>query len=93
MKDFNRLYSGSWDSKETVAAYERAFKARLEYEKNCMAKYDYPKWTGRPSKTPIKGERIHDFAIRYNTTVKEMKCSSLLDAVERQLIKEGFKID
>lgn len=51
--------------------YEVAFNAMLAYEKNCIAKYDY--LDNRPSKIPIKGERIGDFAYSYGTTVKEMR--------------------
>lgn len=50
---------------------ERAFQALLAYEKNCIAKYDYP--DNRPSKPPIKGERMSDYAERYGTTIEEMK--------------------
>ena len=29
-------------SRESIDKYERAFNAQLAYEKNCIAKYDYP---------------------------------------------------
>lgn len=58
-------------SQESIDKYERAFNARLAYEKNCIAKYDYP--DNRPSKPPIKGERMEDFACRFGTTIQEMK--------------------
>lgn len=60
-------------SQESIDKYERAFKARLAYEKNCIAKYDYPDWMHKPSKPPIKGERMEDFACRFGTTIQEMK--------------------
>ena len=50
---------------------ERAFQSLLAYEKNCIAKYDSP--DNRPSKPPIKGERMSDYAERYGTTIEEMK--------------------
>ena len=60
-------------SQESIDKYERAFNARLAYEKNCISKYDYPDWMGKPSKPPIKGERMEDFACRFGTTIQEMK--------------------
>jgi len=60
-------------SQESIDKYERAFNARLAYEKNCIAKYDYPDWMKKPSKPPIKGERMEDFACRFGTTIQEMK--------------------
>jgi len=56
---------------------ENAFNARLAYELNCEAKYDYP---SRPSRCPIKGERMIDYAERFETTLEEMK--RVLPAVE-----------
>lgn len=47
------------------------FLAALVYERNCIKKYDYT--DERPSKTPIKGERMDDFAKIYQVSVKEMK--------------------
>lgn len=70
-------------SKESIEKYERAFEARLAYEKNCIAKYDYPDWMIKPSRPPKKGERMSDFAMKYGTTIKEMK--DVLPAVERAL--------
>lgn len=67
--------------------YESAFNARLAYEKNCIAKYDYPDWMRKPSKPPIKGERMIDFAMKYNTTIEEMK--ACLPQVERALANES----
>ncbi len=49
---------------------DKAISALLAYELNCQAKYDAP---GRPSKMPVKGERMEDFATRYGTTVGRMK--------------------
>lgn len=68
-------------SQESIDKYERAFNARLAYEKNCIAKYDYQ--DNIPSKPPIKGERMEDFACRFGTTIQEMK--ECLPAVERAL--------
>lgn len=86
----NRLERGAFEeqylakpSKESIEKYERAFEARLAYEKNCIAKYDYPDFMNKPSRPPKKGERIGDYAMRYGTTVKEMK--DCLPAVERAL--------
>ena len=70
-------------SQESIDKYERAFNARLAYEKNCIAKYDYPDWMIKPSKPPIKGERMEDFADRFGTTIQEMK--ECTPAVERAL--------
>jgi hypothetical protein len=58
-------------SQESIDKYERAYQARLAYEKNCIAKYDYP--DHRPSKPPIIGERMEDFACKFGTTIQEMK--------------------
>ena len=54
-----------WDKQQ------RAFKALLEYELNCIAKYDY--LDDRPSKPPKKGETMFDYANKYGTTIEEMK--------------------
>lgn len=80
--EFERQYLAT-PSKESIEKHERAFNARLAYEKNCIAKYDYPDWMMKPSKPPIKGERMEDYACRYGTTIKEMK--DVLPAVERGL--------
>ena len=69
-KDFRDKYFAEL-SKEIIEAQERAFNAALAYEKNCIAKYDYI--DNRPSRPPKKGERMSDFAMRYGTTIKEMK--------------------
>lgn len=60
-------------SKEQLEKDKKAFEALLAYEKNCIAKYDYPDWMGKPSKPPIKGERMEDFAFKFGTTIEEMK--------------------
>lgn len=65
----NEYYSQP--TQEEINKIERAFQALLAYEKNCIAKYDYP--DNRPSKPPIKGERMSDYAERYGTTIEEMK--------------------
>lgn len=65
---------------EVIDKCDRAFNARMAYERNCIAKYDYPDWMCKPSKPPVKGERIEDFAYKYGTTVKEM--IACLPAVE-----------
>lgn len=72
-------------SKESIEKYERAFKARLAYEKNCIAKYDYPDWMKKPSKPIPKGERMEDFAFKYGADLKEMRKCELECAVERAL--------
>lgn len=68
---FDEIYGKP--SQKSIDKYERAFNARLAYEKNCIAKYDYPDWMGKPSKPPINGERMGDFAYRFETTIQEMK--------------------
>jgi hypothetical protein len=50
--------------------YQKAFDAALAYEKNCRAKYD--RWNQTSLPIP-KGEQMIDFAMKYGTTVKEMK--------------------
>ena len=57
-----------------------AFKARLEYERNCEAKYDQP---NGPSKCPKVGERLQDYAEKYGCTVDELK--KVLPEVERYM--------
>lgn len=47
-----------------------AFRARLAYERRCAWRYDRP---GRPSLPIQKGDRMEDFAIKFGTTVQEMK--------------------
>ena len=73
-------------NKELFAAQERAFNAALAYEKNCIAKYDYPDWMGKPSRPPKKGETMEDFARRHCTTIEEMKAQ--WRQVEEALAKE-----
>ena len=68
-------------SQESIEKYERAFNARLAYEKNCIAKYDYP--DNRPSRPPKKGDTMLDYAFRFGTTIEEMK--ECLPAVEHAL--------
>lgn len=72
-------------SKESIEKYERAFKARLDYEKNCIAKYDYPDWMKKPSKPIPRGERMEDFAFKHGADIKEMRKHELECAVERAL--------
>ena len=74
-------------SKESIEKYERAFEARLAYEKNCIDKYDYPDWMMKTSRPPKKGERMIDFAMRFNTTIEEMK--ACLPQVKRSLANES----
>ena len=78
---FNEIYGKP--SQESIDKYERAFNARLAYEKNCIAKYDYPDWMCKLSKPPIKGERMEDFACKFGTTIQEMKDCEM--QVERAL--------
>ena len=78
---FDEIYSKP--SQESIDKYERAFQARLAYEKNCIAKYDYPDWMMKPSLPPKQGERMSDYAMRFGTTIEEMK--ECLPAVERVL--------
>ena len=57
-----------------------AFKARLEYERNCEAKYDRP---GMPSLPPPAGERMQDYAEKYGCAFEEM--IKVLPEVERYM--------
>jgi len=68
--------------------YQRVFDARMAYETNCMNLYDDPLGL-RPSKTPIRGDRMEDFACRYEVDVREM--IDILPAVEKALGIEGPK--
>lgn len=77
-------------SKESIEKYERAFNARLAYEKNCIAKYDYPDFMHLPSRPPKKGETMRDFAMKYNTTIEEMKDCEL--QVDRALENESTTV-
>jgi hypothetical protein len=78
---FDEIYSKP--SQESIDKYERAFQARLAYEKNCIVKYDYPDWMMKPSLPPKQGEGMSDYAMRFGTTIEEMK--ECLPAVERAL--------
>lgn len=69
-------------TQESQDKYERAFNARLAYEKNCIAKYDYP--DNRPSKPPKAGDTMLDYAFRFGTTIQEMK--EVEQQVERFLL-------
>ncbi len=57
-----------------------AFKARLEYERNCEAKYDRP---GRPSIAPREGERMVNYAQKWGCSIYEM--IEVLPEVERYM--------
>lgn len=72
-----------WENKNEIA-----FQALLAYEKNCIIKYDYP--DNRPSKPPIKGDRMSDYAEKYGTTIEEMK--NHWRGVE-YIIKNGYVIN
>lgn len=78
---FDELYSKP--SQESIDKYERAFQARLAYEKNCITKYDFPDWMMKPSLQPKQGETMSDYAVRFGTTIEEMK--EILPAVEHAL--------
>ncbi len=80
---FSEIYSGP--SRESIEKHERAFQARLAYEKNCIAKYDFPDWMMKPSLPPKQGERMADYAVMFGTTIEEMK--QCLHAVEEALRK------
>lgn len=72
--------------------YERAFNARLAYEKNCIAKYDYPDWMHKPSKPPIKGERMEDFARKFGTTIREMEdCEIQVDRALQNELSDAIR--
>jgi hypothetical protein len=83
VENFNRMNKSEFESKylaitptkESIEKQERAFNAMMAYEKNCIAKYDYPDNT--PSKPIPRGERMEDFACKYGTTIKEMKACGL----------------
>ena len=83
----NRLERGEFmkqylcePTQEDKEVYERAFAARLAYERRCAWKYDR---TNRSSLPVKKGDRMEDFAVKYGTTVKEMKDCEM--AVERAM--------
>jgi hypothetical protein len=61
------------DIKAIARKKQRAFDARLAYEKNCMAKYDYPVSHNRPSRPIPAHESMGAYAAKYGTTIKEMK--------------------
>lgn len=63
----NKLCMGSFDISEGQKA---AFDALVAYERNCIAKYDHPV---HPSRKPVEGERMEDFARQYGTTIDDMK--------------------
>jgi hypothetical protein len=68
--EFESLYLQK-PSAEMIEKQERAYNALLAYEKNCIrheVKYINPQMVKIP-----KGERMNDFAMRYGTTIKEMK--------------------
>lgn len=67
-----------WDKQQ------RAFRALLEYELNCIVKYDYP--DNRPSKPPIKSETMYAYSQKYGTTIEEMKKfeKQVEDEIKRQ---------
>lgn len=66
--------------------FNKAFQARLAYEKNCIEKYDRK---GMNSITPKKGERLEDFARMFLTTPEEMK--EILPKVEDELKRLGLE--
>jgi len=74
-------------TQESIDNYNRAFDARLAYEKNCIAKYDYPDFMNKPSRPPKRGETMTDYAMRYGTSIKEMKDCWL--AVESALTRDS----
>ncbi len=62
------------DTSFKKAVSSKAFDAALAYEINCRAFYDRP----YKSSLPIpKGQQMQDYAIKYNTTVEEMKKQEL----------------
>ena len=77
-KDFLKQYEGSLECKDR----ENAFNARMAYEKNCILKYDDPLGT-RPSKTPPRGERMKDYAVRYGVSEQSMR--DILPDVEKAI--------
>lgn len=60
-------------NKDWQEANRRAYRALLGYEKNCYLKYDDHSPSQRPSHPPQKGERICDYAERYNVTIEQME--------------------
>ena len=74
----NRFEREEWEaaylqkpSAEMIEKQERAYNALLAYEKNCL-KYEAKYINPQMAKIP-KGEHMSDFAMRYGTTIKEMK--------------------
>ena len=74
--NFSALYEPTFIS----GRRSTAFCARLEYERNCIEKYDRP---GSPSYTPPIGERMLDYAEKFGCTLSEMK--DVLPEVEKYL--------
>ena len=83
--EFEAKYLAITPTKESIEKYERAFNARLAYEKNCIAKYDYPDWMMKPSRPILKGERMEDFAYKFGADIKEMRKHVCECAVDRAL--------
>jgi len=69
---------------------ERAFNARMAYEKNCILKYDDPLGM-RSSKAPRKGERMKDFALLYGVSQQAMK--NILPEVEKAIEREKADLE
>jgi hypothetical protein len=67
-------------SSEDQFRYQRAFEARLAYERNCIAKYDYPDFMQKPSRPQKRGDTMLDYAMRYDVSIKDMKdCERQVD--------------
>lgn len=66
-KHFANYYSGIDQPSKEI---ENSFNALLAYEKNCILKYDRP---NKPSICPKRGERMQDFALKFNTSIELMK--------------------
>ena len=65
--------------------YERAFEAALAYERNCIAKYDYPDWMRKQSRPQAEGDSMSDYAERFGVTVRQMKdCEQEVEWVLKQ---------
>lgn len=74
----------------TDSDFERAVRARYEYEMNCFAKYDYHN-PFRPNRPIPVGERLIDYAVKYNVSMNLIKLA--LIEVERRypLLRERIK--
>tara|TARA_R110000772_G_C13310332_1_gene440574 strand:- start:8779 stop:9270 length:492 start_codon:yes stop_codon:yes gene_type:complete len=76
-----------WKSFRTSG--QNAYNALLAYELNCMEKYDQPMGHSKP---PKMGDRMVDFAIRFGTSVEQMKQHWVAVDLETRQLKHNFNL-